>query len=180
MLIRVFLLTLLFPAFVLIAPMPGSARNKLTKKDAAHGISIETWRSDTKLVLTRSKNTVLIDITSPFGIDRGIIHRVGEKWPEKIRIRLHLWGLESFRAGNGKVDLKWSVSNKADRHTRMSLRKGAGRTTLTEDSTYWTNVRFEDGKNGKVPPVFEVLLPTKLFDRNPGKLKIQWVDFFRI
>ncbi len=176
---RILLLTLLFSAGLLIASTPGNAQNQLAIKAAAHGLSIETWRPDSKVILTRSKKTVLIDITSPFGIDRGIIRRVGENWPDQIRIRLHLWGLESFRIGNGMVDLKWFVSNKADRRTRMSLRKAAGRTTLAMDSPYWTKVKFEDGEKDKVPSVFDVLLPTKLFDRNPGELTIQWIDFFR-
>jgi len=184
---RIILLAWLFSAGLLIAPTQGSDQNQLSTKAVAHGLSIETWRPGTKVVLNRSNKTVLIDITSPFGIDRGFIRRVGKNWPDQIRIRLHLWGLESFRIGNGMVDLRWSVSNNADRRTRMSLRNGTEGSILSADSPYWTKVKFEDGKEdskedskkNKVRPVFEVLLPAKLFDGNPGGLTIQWIDFFR-
>ena len=47
---------------------------------------------------------------SPFGISQAVIEREGEKWPDAVALRLHLKGLESFRASNGKVTLDAAVA----------------------------------------------------------------------
>ncbi len=90
-------------------------------------------------------------------------------------------GLESFKAGNGSINIRWSVSNGADRRTSVSLHNGTDRTPLTPDSPYWTAVAV-GGDNRKAAPAtryFEVSLPRKLFDGNPRDIKLHWVDFFR-
>jgi hypothetical protein len=52
-------------------------------------------------------------IKSPFGISQAVIQREAERWPDTVVLRLHLKGLESFRASNGKVTVDAAVSNRA-------------------------------------------------------------------
>ncbi len=168
-------------AVLVCAPTLAVSQVHPSTKATAHGLSVATSRPETTVVLTRSKETVFLAITCPFGIDRGLIRRLADSWPSEIRIRLHLGGLESFKAGNGSINIRWSVSNSANRRTSVSLHNGTDRTILTPDSPYWTAVAV-GGDNRKAAPgtrYFEVFLPRKLFDGNPRDIMLHWVDFFR-
>ena len=55
-------------------------------------------------VQTDKEKTVFI-VKSPFGISQAVIERTDENWPDAVVLRLHLQGLESFKASNGKVTL---------------------------------------------------------------------------
>ena len=150
-------------------------------KATAHGLSIAAVRPETTVVLTRSEDTVFVDIRCPRGIDRGQIQRLADNWPSEIRIRFYLGGLESFKAGNGSINIRWSVSNSANRRTTVSLQTGSDRTTLTPDSPYWTAVAVssDKGEGARASRYFEVVLPQKLFDDNPRDIKLHWIDVFR-
>ena len=107
--------------------------------------------------------------------------RESENWPKSILVRLHLSGLESFKAGNRDVAVEWSVSSTGKNAKRVSLRKGRDELALDEKSPYHTTVRIVGG-NGKIPLKeghFEVPLPAKLFERNPEEITLRWIDFYR-
>ena len=164
---------------LLVVPTLSDAQTQHSPRAVAHGLSIEAWRPDASIVVTRSRQGVVVDITSPFGTGRGVIRRLGEKWPAQIRIRLNLRGLELFRAVNDTIDLRWSVSHKPDHRTRLSLRTGTDTKILKTDSPYWTTVGVAGDNKENAPEYFEVSLPANLFSGNPRELKLQWVDFFR-
>ena len=66
--------------------------------------------TDRVKVLAEKKQTVFI-VKSPFGISNAGIERTGEKWPDSVVLRLHLKGLEGFKATNDKLTLEASVSS---------------------------------------------------------------------
>jgi hypothetical protein len=102
-------------------------------------------------------------------------------WPERILVRLHLGGLESFEARSGDVAVEWSASSTGDRSSRVSLRDGGQETALGEANPYYTHLRIVGG-NGEIPledGYFEVPLPAKLFEGNPREITLRWTDFFR-
>ncbi len=183
------LAVMLLPIWVVMRPPPppANAQAKVAVRATAHGISLATWRPDTAVVITRAQQTVLVTITCPFGIDQGVLRRSAETWPEKVRIRLRLSGLESFKAANGTTEIRWSVSNSKDRRTSVSLRTGPGISSgartriLAPDSPYWTTVLVGAGtqQNPSSASYMEVSLPPKLFANNPREIRLHWVDFYR-
>jgi hypothetical protein len=123
----------------------------------------------------------IIEITSEFGIDKATIRRKLDAWPKPIFVRLHLSGLESFKAGGDDVAVEWSASSTGDNSSRVSLQRGKEELALDEKSPYHTNVRIVGG-NGKIPlkdGYFELPLPAMLFEGNPKELTFQWIDFYR-
>jgi hypothetical protein len=70
---------------------------------------ITTKRKDDTVEVQANKEKALFIIKSPFGISQAVIEREGEQWPDAVVLRLHLKGLESFRAFNGKVTLDAAV-----------------------------------------------------------------------
>jgi hypothetical protein len=57
------------------------------------------------------KDKTLFSVKSPFGISQAVIERQEDTWPKAVVLRLHLKGLESFRASNGKVRVDAAVSS---------------------------------------------------------------------
>ena len=142
-------------------------------------------RSDSRLRISAQNSVTVVDIESPFGIDRARIRRQAAAWPRTIVIRAHLRGLESFKVDNGTVSVEWSASNERDSEPRVTLWRGKQETRLTGDSPYFTRVRItrtkgatsRDGGVGR--GYFEIPLPARLFEKNPQEISVQWVDFYR-
>ena len=138
-------------------------------------------RVDSRVQLLNEGDNVIVDITSKFGIDNATIKRKSNEWPKSILVRLHLGGLESFKAGGEDVAVEWSVSSTGEHAKRVSLRKGREDLALDERSPYHTTVGIVGG-NGKLPlkdGYFEVPLPAKLFEGNPKEITLRWIDFYR-
>src|SRR5438552_11509755 len=79
-------------------------------KDEPAKFKITTKRKDDSVEVREDKAKGVFIIKSPLGISQAIIERDCEKWPGAVVLRLHLKGLESFRASNGKVTLAAAVS----------------------------------------------------------------------
>jgi hypothetical protein len=145
------------------------------------GFHATVGRTDTRIRFVSEGGKTIIDITSQFGIDKATISRKSDKWPKAILVRLHLGGLESFKAGDEKFAVEWSVSSTGENAKRVSLRKGRDEVALDDKSPYHTTVRIVGG-NGKIPlkdGYFEIRLPAKLFEGNPKEITLRWVDFYR-
>ena len=122
---------------------------------------------------------------SPFGISQAVIEREGEKWPDAVALRLHLKGLESFRASNGKVTLDAAVGIQEGKAKMRLWKDGKEDAPLDEKSPFWTAIRIVggDGKPAKELPLkggyFEVALPRAFFEGNPKSITLDWIDFYR-
>src|SRR5947199_6964989 len=79
-------------------------------KDQPAKFKITTRRADDAVAVHAGKGRTFFTVRSPFGISRAVIERVGGEWPGAVVLRLHLKGLSSFRASNGKVTLDAAVS----------------------------------------------------------------------
>src|SRR5262245_15178035 len=79
-------------------------------KDHPAKFKITTKRQDDWVELRVEKDKAVFSVHSPFGISQVVIERLEEMWPKEVMVRLHLKGLENFRATNGKVKLEASVS----------------------------------------------------------------------
>src|SRR5688572_10325497 len=71
---------------------------------------ITTKRPTDSVQVRQEKDVTILDIHSPFGISSATITRLGESWPKKVVLRLHLKGLENFRTGNGQATLPAAAS----------------------------------------------------------------------
>ena len=122
---------------------------------------------------------------SPLGISQAVIERAGEKWLKAVVLRLHLKGLESFRASNGKVKLGAAVSIDEGKAKVRQWQDGKEGAPLDEKSPLWMDVRIVggDGKPARELPLkggyFEVALPKALFEGNPKSVTLNWIDFYR-
>jgi hypothetical protein len=151
-------------------------------------LDAKVGRDGSRVEFSAEGDTAIIDITSEFGIDNATIIRKSDEWPKSILVRLHLSGLESFKASSGDGAGEWSVSSTGDNPSRVSLRHKISytasvkkETALDDKSPYHTDVRIVGG-NGRIPlkdGYFEVPLPAKLFEGNPEEIALRWIDFYR-
>jgi hypothetical protein len=146
---------------------------------------ITTKRKDDSVEFRSDKDKTVFAMQSPFGISQVVIEREGEKWPEAVVLRLHLKGLESFRASNGKVTINAEVSSQEGQMKVRIWKDGKENDPLDEKSPFWTVIRIVDGygKPAKELPLkdgyFEVTLPRAFFEANPNSITVKWIDFYR-
>ena len=145
--------------------------------------NVTTKRDNDKVDVKVEKDQTVFSIHSPFGISQAVIERTEEKWPEGVVLRLHLKGLENFRASNGKEKLEASVSSQ-DGKVRL-WKDGKEDSPLDSQNPLWMAIRMvgSDGKPAKDIPLkdgfFEMQLPKVLFEDNPKSITVNWIDFYR-
>jgi hypothetical protein len=153
--------------------------------DAPAKFKITAKRKDDSVEVRSDTDRTLFTVKSPFGISKAVIEREGEKWPDAVALRLHLKGLESFRASNGKVTLDAAVSIQEGTVKVRLWKDGKEDAPLDDKSPLWTAFRIVgvDGKPAKELPLkggyFEVALPGAFFEGNPKAITLNWIDFYR-
>lgn len=146
---------------------------------------ITTKRKDDIVEVRANKEKALFLIKSPFGISQAVIEREGEKWPEAMVLRLHLKGLESFRASNGKVTLHAAVGIQEGKEKVRRWKDGKEDVPLEEKSPFGMKIRMvgSEGKPAKELPLkdgyFEMALPKAFLEENPKSITLSWIDFYR-
>jgi hypothetical protein len=146
---------------------------------------ITTKRKDDAVEVKADKDKTAFAVKSPFGIGQAIIERMDDKWPEAVVLRLHLKGLERFRASNGKVTLDAAVSIQDGKPKVRLWKDGKEDAPLDEKSPYWMDIRIliDDGRPAKELPLksgyFEVTLPRAFFEDNARSIIVNWIDFYR-
>lgn len=154
--------------------------------DKTPTFKITTKRDTDKVEVKFEKDQTVFSVHSPFGISQAVIERTQEKWSEAVVLRLHLKGLESFCASNGKVTLNSAVSSFNDRQRVRLWKDGKEDSPLDSKSPHWMAIRMvgSDGKQVKDIPLkdgfFEMQLPKVLFEGNPKSITVNWIDFYRI
>ena len=146
---------------------------------------ITTKRKDDAVEVRAEKDRTVFSVKSPFGISQAVVERKGEKWPEAVVLRLHLKGLENFRASNGKVTLDAAVSVQDGKPKVRLWKDGKEDAPLDEKSPFWMDIRIltGEGKPAKELPLkdgyFEMALPRAFFEGNPKSITLNWIDFYR-
>jgi hypothetical protein len=146
---------------------------------------ITTKREDDSVQARTDKDKTLFIIRSPFGISQATIERQGGAWPKAVVLRLHLKGLEGFRASNGKLTVDAAVSIQEGKTKARQWKDGKEDAPLDEKSPFRTAIRIlgGDGKAAKELPLkdgyFEVTLPGALFEGNPQSVTVSWINFYR-
>jgi hypothetical protein len=163
----------------------GMLATEAVADDGEAKFKVTTKRKDDAVEVRANKEKTLFIIKSPFGISQAVIEREGKNWPDAVVLRLHLKGLESFRASNGKVTLDAAVSNQDGKLKVRICKDGKEDAPLDENNPFWTAIRIvgADGKPAKELPLkdgyFEVALPKAFFEGNPKSLTLNWIDFYR-
>ena len=148
-------------------------------------LKVTTKRADDRVDVKAEKDKVIVSVQSPFGISHADIERAGEKWPDAVVLRLHLKGLENFRASNGKVRLEGSASVQEGKPLVRLWKDGKEETPLDSKSPFWMDLRIlgGDGRPAKDIPLtdgyFEMQLPGAFFEGNPKSITVNWIDFYR-
>jgi hypothetical protein len=144
-----------------------------------------TKRADDAVEVRAGKDRTVFAVKSPFGISQAVIERQEDTWPKAVVLRLHLKGLSSFRASNGKVRLDAAVSIDEGKQKVRVWKDGQEDSPLDEQSPLWTDIRTVggDGKPARELPLkdgyFEVALPRAFFQGNPKSITVDWIDFYR-
>src|SRR4051812_13096071 len=146
---------------------------------------ITTKRKDDSVEVQADKDRTLFLIKSPFGISQAVIQRQEDTWPKAGVLRLHLKGLSSFRASNGKVRVDAAVSIQEGPPQVRLWKDGKEDAPLDEKSPYWMDIRIlgGHGRPAKELPLkdgyYEVTLPRAFFEGNPKSITLIWIDFYR-
>ena len=154
-------------------------------KDQPNKFKVTTKRKDDTVEVRAEKDRTMFIIKSPFGISQAVIKREGEKWPDGVVLRLHLKGLEKFRASNGKVKVDAAVSSQDGKLKVLLWKNDKENAPLNEKSPFWMDIRIlsNGGKPARELPLkdgyFEVALPKALFEGNPKSINLNWIDFYR-
>jgi hypothetical protein len=170
-----------FAALLLLAGASGLA----VAAEQPQAFKITTKRKDDAVEVRAEKDRTVFSVTSPFGISQAVVERKGEKWPEAVVLRLHLKGLENFRASNGKVTLEAAVSVQEGKPKVRLWKDGKEDTPLEEKSPFWMDIRIltGEGKPARELPLkdgyFEMALPRAFFEGNPKAITLNWIDFYR-
>jgi hypothetical protein len=161
------------------------ALDALVADDRPARFKITTRRKDDTVEVRADGDKMVFAVKSPFGISQAVIEREGAKWPDAVELRLHLKGLSSFRASNGKVTVDAAVSIQEGKKQVRIWKGGKEDEPLDEKSPWWMDIRTVggDGKPAKKLPLkngcFEVTLPRAFFEGNPQSITLSWVDFYR-
>ena len=167
---------------------PGSPRRcgrLAVAADQPPKFKITTKRKDDAVEVRAEKDRTVFSVKSPFGISQAVIERKGEKWPKAVVLRLHLKGLENFRASNGKVTLDAAVSIQDGKPKVRLWKDGKEDAPLDEKSPFWMDIRIltGEGKPARELPLkdgyFEMALPRAFFEGNPKSITLNWIDFYR-
>jgi hypothetical protein len=153
--------------------------------DAPAKFKITTKLKDDSVEVREDKDKTVFAVKSPFGISQAVIERQEENWPTLVVLRLHLKGLSTYRASNGKATLDAAVSIEEGKGKVRLWKDGKVDAPLDENSPLWTDIRIvgSDGRPAKELPLkdgyFEMTLPRAFFEDSPKSITMNWIDFYR-
>jgi len=130
---------------------------------------------------------VVVDVYSERGIGGAEISAPGGEWPQRLLLRLHLGGLESFEVSNGEFTIHTQLQSHPP-YTQMCevfVGDGGQGTPVDQNSAYYIPLQIVSGQvSGEATiPIeegyIELALPAVLFEPEPETLSIEWIDFYR-
>ena len=190
---RVPLVPLRLTGFPLLALFVVCFMRPIAAQDVSH-FDVVTRRGSDRVEVRTEEYGVLLWVQSPSGISDMVVTRKREHWPDVVKLRLQLKGLEKLQVISGDLSLGARVnssqasaghkagSGKVDYHCWKDVGKKEQR--LAVDSRYWLPIKRVEGlvsnmnASGKKRD-FEITLPKTLLEENPKEITVKWIDFYR-
>jgi hypothetical protein len=121
---------------------------------ASEGIAANEPRqkTDNTVEVTAEKDKATYVVKSPSGIGKSAIERPAAEWPKTVVLRLHMKGLESFRASNGKVTLDAAVAFRDGTPQVRIWKDGQENELLHSKSPFWMTIRMVGGDDKPPKP----------------------------
>lgn len=122
-----------------------------------------------------------LHIYCPSGIGRATVTSPEGLWPERVRLHLHLGGLEHVEVSNGRLHLTGEFSSHGA--APAMLRPSAG--DANRESRVASPIRAHNAAGQPVSELpgkdgyFEIDLPPEFLADQPKSLDVQWIDFYR-
>lgn len=190
---RVPLVSLRLTGFPLLALFVVCLMRPIAAQDVSH-FDIVTRRGSDRVEVRTEEYGVLLWVQSPSGISDMVVTRKREQWPDVVKLRLQLKGLEKLQVISGDLSLGARVnssqvsaghkagSGKVDCHCWKDVGKKEQR--LAVDSRYWLPIKRVEGLDSKMKDSaktrdFEITLPKTLLEENPKAITVKWIDFYR-
>ena len=127
-----------------------------------------------------------IHINSARGIGRTTVRKAAGDWHGVVKLHLHLRGLEGLQIKGTAATYSSGYSSSAggspNKTERRPHAEGAKQEILPADDPHNLQVRpvAKEGE-AKIPldGYFEVVIPAKFLEENPGGFELHWIDFYR-
>jgi hypothetical protein len=132
----------------------------------------EPLKGDPHVTFNTTGGRLLIDITSPTGIGSAAIEKTSSQWPDKIVMRLHLKGLESFTFQYADTTIDVAVSSHGDNAVHEVYEAPGKMGTASAGSPYWIAVTPGEG-------YFDLEAPSAFLKSGENRFTIEWIDFYR-
>lgn len=140
-------------------------------------------RDDDRIAIHSESNRVTFDITSPSGISGAVFTAQGGWFPDDVRLRLFLSGLEELTVSYGDIVVQAAVSSLPPYETRQSVQIGATPVQpIDPDSAYWMEIMIVSAESSSIPlhdGHFDVRLPADFADGAYTAFTADWIDFYR-
>ncbi|MCY2926945.1 MAG: hypothetical protein NT031_16230 [Planctomycetota bacterium] len=138
------------------------------------------------LALAVHNGKALLTVAGP-GIGKLLLERKSPHWPDELRVRLCLRGLESIVLSCGGKTLSGSVSSHGSASVTLCLLDEDAKEgpPLPSSSPFWAEITPHDAAGkalADLPPdggYFELVIPKALLADDADTLKLRWVDFWR-
>jgi hypothetical protein len=146
---------------------------------------IELRRKDDRAEVEESSELTQLDIRSPFGISHAVVHRSTKPWPAKVRVRLHLRGLEQLRLVHDAVTLETAFSSQRLPQTITLRQPDKSELSIDKKHPLWFDVLLDEKNREAKNPLplkegyFEFVIPKAFLADDVTTCRIEWIDFFR-
>lgn len=157
--------------------------------ETASGLKITLRKPQDQVKTVAREGGEIVTVTSASGIGGAVLERTGTAWPEPLRVRLRLRGLESLKVSSGPATiLAWGSRAGKSPTWDVAFQDGRiveNRQLLDRQSRFWMDIQAIDdqGQPAKVIPLqgglFEFALPGPLLDASAKTVEIEWIDFHR-
>jgi predicted amidohydrolase len=157
--------------------------------ETASGLKITLRKPRDQVETVAREGGEIVTVTSASGIGGAVLERTGTAWPEPLRVRLRLRGLESLKVSRGPETILARGSHAGKSPTWVVVfqdsQKVEGGRLLDKQSRFWMDIQAIDdqGQPSKAIPLqrghFEFTLPRPLLDASSRTISIEWIDFHR-
>ena len=142
---------------------------------------VSTKNSEDQVNVQYEDAAVIFDVHSPSGIGTAAIALESGAFPETIRVRLHLQGLENFRLTSEQDSIEASISSSDP--GQVKIRSSDSEAPILPLNPLWIEIEVVSSGVEKTIPLkdgyFEVTLPKGFIQRSGASFEIEWIDFYR-